>query len=75
MEEVAIETGVPMPEPIIRVRYAFEKMAVGTSMFFAELQQIESAQTAARDWAKRNNPEFKVTRRKVEGGYRLWRIK
>lgn len=75
MEQVAIDTGIPVPEPIIRVRYAFEKMGIGESMFFAELQQVESAQTAARDWAKRNNPEFKVTRRKVEGGYRLWRIK
>jgi hypothetical protein len=41
MEQVVIDTGIPVPEPIIRVRYAFEKMGVGESMFFAELQQVE----------------------------------
>lgn len=75
MQEVEIETDVPLPEPIVFARYAFDKMKVGGSMFFAELPQVESAQTSARDWAKRNNPTFRVTRRKVEGGYRLWRIK
>lgn len=72
-----IEEGVPMPCSAQTgfKRYHFERMKVGDSMFFEDLRQVGSAQTSAYDWAMRHNKDFKVSRRKVEGGYRLWRIK
>lgn len=72
-----IESGVPMPEcaAASSKRYHFESMQVGDSMFFETRRKVDSAQSSAYDWALRHNPEFKVSRRKVEGGYRLWRIK
>lgn len=70
-----IEEGVPIPLGKGAKRYHFEGMQVGDSFFFGTLREVSSAQASAYDWAQRNNPEFKVSRRTVEGGYRLWRIK
>ncbi len=72
--EITIETGVQMPKPTRLKRYNFDSMQVGDSMFFEVLSEVESAQSAAYGWATRHNPQFRTTRRKVEGGYRLWRI-
>lgn len=72
--EITIETGVQMPRAIRLKRYNFESMLVGDSMFFELLTEVESAQSAAYGWASRHNKGFRTTRRKVEGGYRLWRI-
>lgn len=61
-----------------RKRFPFSTMAIGDSMFFSELSEVESAQNASYAYAKRRNNGFKMTRRKVDeaegGGYRLWRI-
>lgn len=70
-----IDKGVPIPAAGNRRVYRFSSMAVGDSLFFDTLEKMESAASSARGYAKRNNPDFKVTSRKVEGGYRLWRIK
>lgn len=67
-----IERGVQIATQ--KKRYPFAKMAVGDSFFFEELTEVESAQNAGYSYAKRHDPAFKMTRRKVEGGYRLWRI-
>jgi hypothetical protein len=55
-------------------RYRFAEMAIGDSMFFDTLQEVESAASAAYSFAKTHGNGFRVTRRKVEGGYRLWRV-
>lgn len=70
-----IDKGVPIPKAGNRRRFRFERMAIGDSLFCETLEKMESAASSARGYAKRNNPEFKLTSRKVEGGYRLWRIK
>ena len=67
-----IDQGIPLA--IQKKRYPFARMVVGDSFFFEELTEVESAQNAGYSYAKRHNPAFKMTRRKVEGGYRLWRI-
>lgn len=71
---VQIESGIPLRPQGSNKRYKFEDMEIGDSFFFEELPEVESAQSSAKGYAKRHNPEFKMTRRKVEGGYRLWRI-
>lgn len=70
-----IDKGVPIPAAGNRRRYKFGSMAIGDSLFFETLEKMESAASSARGYAKRNNPDFKLTCRKMEGGYRLWRIK
>lgn len=74
---VEIEQGVPLPSSLRNgvKRYHFEKMNVGDSMFFETFREVNAAQTSAYDWAMRHNKGFKVSRRAVDGGYRLWRIK
>lgn len=69
-----IESGVPLAKFPAKKKYPFSKMEVGDSFFFEELPEVESAQNAGKGYAFRHNPDFRMTRRKVEGGYRLWRI-
>jgi hypothetical protein len=66
-----IDENVPLP-PI--KRYRFDRMKVGDSLFFETLSEVESAASAAYSYERTHNIGFKVTRRKVEGGYRLWRV-
>ncbi len=74
MTEVAIESDVPMSRASANKRYNFEAMRIGDSMFFERISEVESAQSASKGYAARHNKTFKTSRRKVEGGYRLWRI-
>lgn len=55
-------------------RYPFDKMEIGDSLFFEELTEVESAQNAGYQYGKTRNNGFKMTRRKMDNGYRLWRI-
>lgn len=66
-----IEENVPLPP---MKRYRFSEMVVGDSMFFETLSEVESAASAAYSYERTHKIGFKVTRRKVEGGYRLWRV-
>jgi hypothetical protein len=66
------EKAVPIPK---RVFYGFDRMSIGDSFFFEELSEVERCASAAYSYAKTKQPEFKMTRRKVDGGYRIWRIR
>lgn len=61
----------PIPK---RKSYPFAQMEIGDSMFFESLREVESAQNSAYSYANHHGNGFKTTRRKVEGGYRLWRV-
>ena len=67
-----VEKEVPIP---LVNRYAFEKMAVGDSLFFDELSQVERCASAAYSYAKTHDNGFRMSRRKVDDGYRIWRVK
>lgn len=67
-----VEKSVPIPTV---KRYHFEKLAIGDSFFFEELSEVESCSSSAYSYAKTHKNGFKMTRRKVDGGYRIWRIK
>lgn len=73
-EEITIEAGIPIAGKSSTRRYHFERMQVGDSMFFETLPEVESAQSASKGFANRHANGFLTTRRKVEGGYRLWRV-
>ena len=65
------EKAIPIP---VRKVYRFERMAVGDSFFFHELSEVESCSSAAYSYARTHDNGFKMTRRKVDGGYRIWRV-
>ena len=66
-----IEKGLRIPKV---KRYPFADMEVGDSMLFDELSEVESAQNAGYSYSKTHDNRFKMTRRKMDNGYRLWRI-
>ena len=66
-----VEKSIPIPT---KKSYFFDRMSVGDSFFFKELSEVECCSSAAYSYAKTHNNGFKMTRRKVDGGYRIWRI-
>lgn len=69
--EIKIDHGIPIPVSRNQNHYPIEKMEVGDSFLF------QSTAGYAYCVASRANREGKPKRfscRKVEGGYRIWRI-
>lgn len=71
-ETVPIEQSIPVPKK--RNRYDFPSMKVGDSMFFADETEAKSAYISARHYAKKHDPQFKLCRKKIYGGFRVWRV-
>lgn len=72
-----IERHVPVPEVVKgkgRGIYKFGEWQVGDSILLQTIGQADSAQTSAKAWADRMANGARFTRKKVEGGYRLWRV-
>lgn len=69
--KMELEKSLPIPKV---VHYPFAKMDVGDSLFFETMREVENAQSAAYSYAKTHGNGFKVTRRKMDNGYRIWRI-
>jgi hypothetical protein len=72
-----IESGVPLPEPVSgRASYPFGSMNVGDSFFVAaahdDLLARDRLASAASYFGIRNKMKF--ARRKVDGGFRVWRL-
>jgi len=74
MNEYKIENHVPAPElkkgP--EPKYPFGKMAVGESVFLMDFSDADKAYDAAKKYGQRNGMKF--SRRKSEGGVRIWRV-
>lgn len=73
-----IERDIPIPDGVGSERsgkYHFDEWEVGDSYFCETSAQADSAQTSAKAWSIRRGNEAKFTRRKVDNGYRLWRVK
>lgn len=62
-----------VPIPTIK-RYDFATMQIGDSHLCETVEEAERMTSAAYSYAKHNNKEFRVIRRKVEDGYRVWRV-
>jgi hypothetical protein len=60
--------------PASRTRYPFSDMLPGDSIFFASSQKAVSARVAAVRYAQKHNPDWVFTLRKINGGWRLWRV-
>jgi hypothetical protein len=68
-----VQPAMPVEYPE-RVRYRFESLAVGDSMFLGDFRKAESARVAAIQFARRRNLGWKFSLRKMDGGWRVFRI-
>ena len=66
-----IDKDIPIPK--IK-RYSFATMDVGDSIFCVDMADAERVSSAAYSYAKAHDSGFRVIRRKVEDGYRVWRV-
>lgn len=69
---IRIDTNVDLPQS--RTKYPFADMQVGDSILFKDERQATSARVAAVRYAQRHEPDCTYTLRKVEDGWRLWRV-
>ena len=72
-----IEKDIPAPLPNTKGvgKYPWREMKIGDSFFIPYADTNYSQVNSAPSYFSRRNPEYKFTVRKVEGGYRIWRIK
>jgi len=73
--EFKIEKGIAIPERKGgTVKYPFEQMEVGDSFFVPESAEVRRSNfsNSASSYGKRTGKKFTV--RKVEGGWRCWRV-
>ncbi len=67
-----IESGIDMPTS--RTKYPFRDMGPGDSILFRQERQAHSARVSAMRFVKVYEPSWQFQLRKVEDGWRLWRI-
>ncbi len=60
--------------PASRTRYPFPDMEPGDSIFFPTERQAISARVAAVRYAAKYKSDWKFTLRRVDDGWRLWRL-
>jgi hypothetical protein len=67
-----VDLGVPIPPEAQREKYPFPVMAVGDSFLLADAESAKNARSAAWMFSKRHGTKFSC--RKVEDGWRVWRV-
>ena len=69
---VHIDQGIALPTN--RSKYPFVEMEEGDSILFGIRKQAESCRVAALRFTRVHQPKWVFTLRKVDNGWRLWRI-
>ena len=69
---VHIDQGIALPTN--RSKYPFGEMEAGDSILFGVCKQAESCRVAALRFTRVHQPKWVFTLRKVDDGWRLWRI-
>lgn len=70
-EDIVFDKNVPIPEPIVRSKYHFDRMEVGDSKFWPGTRAVKAVEAFSR----KSDKKFAV-RRTTEGGVsgvRIWR--
>jgi hypothetical protein len=67
-----IDSGVEMPKG--RTKYPFSEMLPGDSILFTKAKQANSARVSALRFVRSHAKEWHFQLRRVENGWRLWRI-
>lgn len=70
---VQIDQGIALPTN--RSKYPFGEMETGDSILFKLRKQAESCRVAALRFSRVHQPDWTFSLRKVDNGWRLWRIK
>jgi len=65
---IIIEQNIPMPTSKFS---NIGTMKIGESFIIKN----SSERNAVRAWIKKNTPEIKICSRKVDAGFRIWRVK
>jgi len=70
-----IDKNIPIPKSKTkRTQYPWREMAIGDSIFVSDEEAPPSGAYTTPSYFALRNPEYKFTTRKVDGGYRIWRI-
>jgi hypothetical protein len=67
-----IERGVTFP--LTRSKYPFADMEPGDSILFQDKARANSARISSLRFVRLHQPAWKFAMRKVEGGWRMWRV-
>jgi hypothetical protein len=70
---IQIDEGIALPTN--RSKYPFGDMETGDSILFGIRKQAESCRVAALRFTRVHQPEWVFSLRKVDNGWRLWRVK
>jgi hypothetical protein len=57
-----------------KIRYPFDDMTIGDNIFITDFKKAESARVSAIQFSKRKNLGWRFSIRKMDGGWRLFRI-
>lgn len=57
-----------------RIRYSFADMTIGDNIYISDFRKAESARVSAIQFSKRNQLGWRFSIRKMDGGWRLFRI-
>lgn len=57
-----------------KIRYAFDEMAIGDNIYITDFRKAESARVSAIQFSKRKKLGWRFSIRKMDGGWRLFRI-
>lgn len=72
-DRAIIEKGIPLPDANRhQLKVPFREMAIGDSVFVNDDQMANVSANAC--YHTKRHPEFSFTRRKVPGGWRIWRV-
>ena len=67
-----IDSDIAMP--MGRTKYPFSDMLPGDSILFVNARQANSARVSALRFVRSHAPDWHFQLRRVENGWRLWRI-
>lgn len=67
-----IDVDIEMPRG--RSKYPFDDMRVGDSILFVEVKQANSGRVSAMRFVRAHAREWAFQMRRVDNGWRLWRI-
>jgi hypothetical protein len=67
-----VDSDVPLPAETARERYPFPVMRVGDSFLLPDAGTAKNARSAAWMYSKRHGVKFSC--RRLENGWRIWRV-
>lgn len=69
---LTVDSGIPIPADAQREKYPFPVMQIGDSFLLPDVESAKNARSAAWMYSKRHGTKFSC--RRVEDGWRVWRV-